>query len=93
MKALVTGSNGFLGRRLVQKLEQEGHEVTGLDLPQGNIEDPHLVQSACQDVDVVFPLPVGPVESTMPLVRLACVRYRFSTSAGMPTPLSATASS
>lgn len=54
MRALVTGSNGFLGRRLVAKLREDGHEVTGLDLPEGNIEDPHLVEFACRDVDVVF---------------------------------------
>jgi len=54
MRALVTGSEGFLGRRLVQKLTEAGHEVTGLDLPAGNVEDAQLVAQACEGQDVVF---------------------------------------
>lgn len=31
-RALVTGSAGFIGRRLVELLKRQGHEVTGFDL-------------------------------------------------------------
>eukprot|EP00742_Colponemidia_sp_Colp-10_P000046 GILJ01000052.1.p1 GENE.GILJ01000052.1~~GILJ01000052.1.p1 ORF type:complete len:314 (-),score=40.01 GILJ01000052.1:137-1000(-) len=34
MKVLVTGSNGFLGRRLCQSLTSRDHTVIGFDLPQ-----------------------------------------------------------
>lgn len=32
MKCLVTGSEGFIGRNLVERLEKEGHEVVGFDV-------------------------------------------------------------
>ena len=54
MKALVTGARGFLGRRLVSRLREEGHDVTELDLPQGNIEDAPTVDRALAGQDVVF---------------------------------------
>lgn len=31
MKVLITGSNGFIGRWVVERLEQEGHDTIGLD--------------------------------------------------------------
>lgn len=35
-KALITGSEGFVGKYLRQELEQNGYEVTGLDLVSGS---------------------------------------------------------
>lgn len=35
MKALITGSQGFVGRYLWQELEQNGYEVMGLDIAPG----------------------------------------------------------
>lgn len=35
MKALITGSQGFVGRYLRQELEQNGYDVTGLDIQAG----------------------------------------------------------
>lgn len=35
MRALITGSQGFVGRYLRQELEQNGYEVTGLDIQSG----------------------------------------------------------
>lgn len=32
MKILVTGSNGFIGHKLIKKLLQDGHSIIGLDL-------------------------------------------------------------
>ena len=34
-KALITGSQGFVGHYLRQELEQNGYEVTGLDIQAG----------------------------------------------------------
>lgn len=39
MKILVTGSSGFLGRNLVPKLCDAGHEVIGLDSRSGDLTD------------------------------------------------------
>ncbi|MCX6284550.1 MAG: NAD(P)-dependent oxidoreductase [Bacteroidetes bacterium] len=39
-KILVTGSDGFIGRALIKRLQSVGFEVTGLDLGQGDITDP-----------------------------------------------------
>ena len=35
MNIVVTGSSGFIGRRLVQRLEQDGHRVVALDIATG----------------------------------------------------------
>ena len=40
MRVLVTGANGFIGRHLVQALEQGGHTVLGWDLPDQDITQP-----------------------------------------------------
>ena len=32
MKAIVTGSEGFIGKSLVEKLESSGYEVIGYDI-------------------------------------------------------------
>lgn len=34
---LVTGCNGFIGKKLTVRLKKAGHEVIGLDLPDGDI--------------------------------------------------------
>lgn len=39
MKVLVTGNQGFVGKHLTKKLEQEGHTVFGLDIKNGMQED------------------------------------------------------
>jgi len=62
---LVTGSNGTLGRRLVTRLEAEGHEVWGLDISHGP-EERHiradvgsyrqLARVFDQDYDLVYHL-------------------------------------
>lgn len=67
MKALVTGGNGFVGRRLVQQLVDQGHEVSVLirrpdpELQTlcrhcfiGDLRDYLPIRQACKDQDVVF---------------------------------------
>ena len=57
MRALVTGSNGFVGRWLVAHLETEGDEVTGLDA-ETDVTDPTAITTAVQaaEPDAVFHL-------------------------------------
>ena len=55
MKALVTGSSGFIGSHLVRALESRGHEVLGLDKKQGcdlalRIEAPFYIERFMPDV-------------------------------------------
>jgi sorting nexin-1/2 len=38
MKVLVTGASGLLGRAVVQRLKEDGHEVVGVGLSRSNIE-------------------------------------------------------
>lgn len=67
MRALVTGAGGFLGRYLVEQLVARGDQVRGfargaypeleqlgVEMRRGDIRDAAQVDSACQDVDIVF---------------------------------------
>ena len=71
MTVLVTGSTGFLGRRVVQKLIEHNYQVRCLvrtpgnermfepgsvDVYYGDIGDPDALASACQGVDQVIHL-------------------------------------
>lgn len=60
MKALVTGARGGIGRALVERLEDEGYEVAGLDLIDGfDVCDPRAweqvgaVDVACLNAGVL----------------------------------------
>lgn len=63
MKVLVTGASGFLGRHTVQRLLNDGHNVTGFDLVAsddrnmrfvtGDLRDAEAVAAAVHDNDVV----------------------------------------
>ncbi len=60
--ALITGASGFIGRRLAERLEAEGVEVTGLDMQTdrgrnvvaGDISEPGSWQRAADGAEVVF---------------------------------------
>lgn len=53
IKAIVTGSKGFIGSHLVSRLEQEGFRVKTLDLPQ-DIRKKKIWEKALKDIDYVF---------------------------------------
>lgn len=55
MKALVTGSQGFIGRHLVARLLTDGWDVVPYDRPPG-IEDTAALKEAMTGADVVFHL-------------------------------------
>jgi len=57
MKILVTGDQGFIGKHLVKKLEERGHEVVGLDIVNNqDITDPKHVGEAMSGCDYCFHL-------------------------------------
>ena len=47
MKILITGANGFVGRHLVTCLEQDGHNLFGLDLQEDNSNKEQLAYYKC----------------------------------------------
>ena len=55
MKILITGSAGFIGSKVKEKLEKLGHEVSSFDLAEGrNLLNYAEVETAIADKDVVF---------------------------------------
>lgn len=62
-KVLVTGSTGFIGKRLIYQLLEQGHEVYALSrirgIPIGHIEHPHLhtLWGDLSDPDKMDPIP------------------------------------
>ncbi len=57
MKVLVTGSRGFVGKRLVSGLRKKRHSVKEFDLSLGNdILDKGQCENACSGVDAVYHL-------------------------------------
>lgn len=62
MNILVTGSEGFIGRNLVKRLEQEGHEVIGFDTKYFEPEQLFSMYSDFVEIDYIFHL--GAISST-----------------------------
>jgi len=57
MKILVTGGSGFIGKRLMEKLKDLGHEVENFDFINGqDIRDYEQVERAVKGKDMVFHL-------------------------------------
>ncbi len=67
MKTLVTGGGGFLGRYIVEQLQEQGHKVrilcrgyypeladSGVEIVQGDLRDMEAVNSSCKDMEAVF---------------------------------------
>ena len=69
MSVLVTGSTGFIGQKLICRLEENGLQVNALvrdgrklrttdsiNIFEGDILDDEVLKKACNEVDVVFHL-------------------------------------
>jgi dTDP-L-rhamnose 4-epimerase len=59
MRVVVTGSGGFIGRRVLHALDTKAHDVVGFDSsdnPRDDITDPHRCEAALAGADVVVHL-------------------------------------
>ena len=57
MKILITGSEGFIGKKLVESYLAEGHQVLGLDIRSGyDLNNKDLVNSLDEDFDIEYHL-------------------------------------
>ncbi len=56
-RILVTGSSGFIAKKLVERLKSLGHQVVTFDLvDRQHLRDMALIESLVKDVDVVYHL-------------------------------------
>lgn len=74
MKILITGSSGYLGKRLVDRTLEAGHEVVGLDVKPsglmregyreiaGDVTDADAVAGAMRDCRAVFHIAAAPAQ-------------------------------
>ncbi|MEX2683402.1 MAG: NAD-dependent epimerase/dehydratase family protein, partial [Candidatus Sigynarchaeota archaeon] len=51
MRALITGSAGFLGKHLVQKIIDKGYEVMGIDIKPSGIAHQKYQERICDITD------------------------------------------
>ena len=57
MNILITGSSGFVGKRLAAALKAKGHRVKGFDLSQGNnLLNASQCEKACKNINAVYHL-------------------------------------
>jgi nucleoside-diphosphate-sugar epimerase len=52
-RAAVTGSSGFIGAAVCERLRADGHEVVEIDLPEIDVTDAAAIQRALQGCDLV----------------------------------------
>ena len=52
MKILVTGDKGFIGTRLVKRLEKDNHTIVGIDTK----ENTNIISAQLPEVDLVIHL-------------------------------------
>ncbi len=49
MRILVSGSRGFVGTRLIPRLEAAGHRVTGFDVDSVDVSDASMVRGVVEN--------------------------------------------
>lgn len=54
MRLLVTGGDGFIGKKLIDKLQSLGHTAISYDLPDKNLFDEAALEEAIKGVDAVY---------------------------------------
>jgi dTDP-glucose 4,6-dehydratase len=67
MRVLIVGATGFVGSRLTEALHSAGHDVVafsrsasragfpdGVEMFEGDLEDPMSVEGLCEDIDVAY---------------------------------------
>jgi GlcNAc-P-P-Und epimerase len=62
LKALVTGSSGFVGTHLIRRLLSEGHEIVALDIKEPRERHPHVQYLTADVRSLTEVASIGPVD-------------------------------
>lgn len=80
MKILITGASGFIGKRLIERLKQDGHTLIALARSPENLRTEHNIEGIVWDASSTThpPQPLPPVDAVIHLAGEPIAGFRWS---------------